>query len=247
MISRKDYMKNVYSKYWINARDTIYGFMPYDHSLVDLIKNMCSEHGYDKLLEVAIGTGKPIASALVGNGYSIHGVDISPDLIDECRKNNPSIDCQVGDAENLEFTDNHFDLVYCFHSAWCITDFIKAVSEMIRVVKPGGGVIFDVQNIYNKEINRIYKQHVFENKNPFGMVYKAFKNTVKLVIRRGSQDWRYIISQTPSDPESVLGHLRKRKVKGVQVCVQDNDSLKEAGNISDHYKDYSRLVFVVWK
>jgi len=246
MSSRKAYMKNSYSKYWINARDHVYGYMPYDHELVDMIRSMCTEHGYSNLLEVAIGTGKPIASALVDSGLGLQGIDISPDLIEACRKNNPAIQCEVGDAEKLRFSNDCFDLTYCFHSTWFIPNVHQAITEMIRVVKPGGAVLFDIQNLHNKEISAIYKQHVFENKNAIGMLYKAFKNSVKFLTRRGTQDWPYVVSQTPSDPAAIFNCIHGCGVKKVQLFGYD-DSLKEIDHASDYRNGYGRLMFVVSK
>jgi len=34
---RNDHMKGAYAKYWIKARGDIYGFLPYDQSIIDLI------------------------------------------------------------------------------------------------------------------------------------------------------------------------------------------------------------------
>lgn len=35
---RNDHMKGAYAKYWITARSDIYGFVPYDKSIIDLIE-----------------------------------------------------------------------------------------------------------------------------------------------------------------------------------------------------------------
>ena len=56
--------------------------------------------------------------------------------------NNPSIQCHVGDAEQLAFQDSTFDLTYCVHSSWFIPNFGHAITEMIRVTNVEGVVIF---------------------------------------------------------------------------------------------------------
>ena len=56
-MDRKTYMKNIYSKYWIDARERKYGFLEYDKNLCHYIcKNVSKKKN---ILDVAIGTGFP--------------------------------------------------------------------------------------------------------------------------------------------------------------------------------------------
>lgn len=57
-MDRKSYMKKIYSEYWLNARERIYGFGIYDKALCSYITHAVSG---GKLLEVAVGTGFPFA------------------------------------------------------------------------------------------------------------------------------------------------------------------------------------------
>jgi hypothetical protein len=43
MDQRKEYMKKIYSKYWVDARDSVYGFMDYDRAVIELIDCCCIE------------------------------------------------------------------------------------------------------------------------------------------------------------------------------------------------------------
>ena len=63
--------------------------MEYDKAFINLINNFSKKSG--KILEVAIGTGEPIADNLEKIGYKVYGIDISDRLIDECKKNNKNI------------------------------------------------------------------------------------------------------------------------------------------------------------
>ena len=93
VIDRKEYMRSTYSKYWVNARKNVYGFMDYDKVFIKLIESFSNKHR--KILEVAIGTGEPIANNLQNIGYQVYGIDISDRLVDECKKNNKNINCEV--------------------------------------------------------------------------------------------------------------------------------------------------------
>ena len=248
MISRKMYMKDVYSKYWINARDDIYGFLPYDRALIDLIDTECSQNKLRTLLEVAIGTGNSIASTLVKRGYELSGVDISRDLIERCSRDNPTIQCVVGDAEDLNYLESSFDLAYCVHSSWFMPDFEKAISEMTRVVKRGGLVVFDVLNSNSEATSRIYKAHVFENATWLGKLYKTIKNTAKLVLQKGIQDWPFIISQVPSDPVNLIDGFEDHGLHGCEVYSWNNSALQQLETIrGEPYVGHDRLVFVCRK
>ncbi len=47
---------------------------------------------------------------------------------------------QQGDLENLPFADNTFDICYCGWVLHHFPDVNKAVSELVRVIKPGGKI-----------------------------------------------------------------------------------------------------------
>ena len=246
VIDRKEYMRSTYSKYWKNARKNVYGFMEYDKAFITLIESFSNKLG--KILEVAIGTGEPIANNLQKIGYSVYGIDISDRLIDECKKNNENIRCEVGDAEQLKFANEEFDLTYCVHSSWFIPDFNKAVAQMVRVSKTGGVVLFDIQNIHNREIDKIYRFHIFENGTAIGMLYKTIKNSVKFILQKGTQDWPFIISQTPSDPIAIYDMLQNRlNVEQINIYAWHEESMIDLGSVNKQYEEYSRLIFVVKK
>jgi ubiquinone/menaquinone biosynthesis C-methylase UbiE len=48
------------------------------------------------------------------------------------------LDPVSGDARNLPFEDDHFDGVFCAQSFYSISNVSRVISEMRRVVKPGG-------------------------------------------------------------------------------------------------------------
>ncbi len=244
MIDRKEYMRSSYSKYWKNVRKNVYGFMEYDKAFINLIDNFSKKSG--KILEVAIGTGEPIADNLEKIGYKVYGIDISDRLIDECKKNNKNIRCEVGDAEKLKFANAEFDLTYCVHSSWFIPDFEMAITEMVRVSNKGGVVLFDILNMHNREMDKIFRFHLFENVNLIGMLYKTIKNSVKFVLQKGTQDWPFIVSQTPSDPIAIYEMLADRlNVDQINIYTWHEESMIDLGTENKDYQEHPRLVFVV--
>ena len=152
---RKEYMRTIYSKSWSKTRIK-YGIGQYDKDLVhELSKNI--KNG--KVLEVAIGDGYPYSNVLDEMGYEVYGIDISPTHVDMVKKSLPNINVSVGDAEDLQFQDNFFDILYCFRSTWLFPDLIKSISEMLRVVKSDGLIMFDIQNRNHPMHLKAIKEH----------------------------------------------------------------------------------------
>lgn len=98
----------------------------------------------ERVLDVACGTGivAQNAAPAVGEDGAVTAVDVSPEMLDVAR-NKPStdgahIDWQQGDACDLAFTDDAFDLVLCQQGFQFLDDPASAAHEMHRVTKPDG-------------------------------------------------------------------------------------------------------------
>lgn len=247
MMDRKTYITDTYAKYWRGARKNIYGFMEYDKALLKYITEHCNQQK-GRTLEVGVGTGYPFADYLSNAGYEVHGIDLSPELIRESEKTNPNIRCKVGDAEQLEYPDTYFDFVYCVHSSWYIPDLHKAVGEMLRVVRPGGGILLDMQNIRNEYISSLYKAHIFYNSHWAGMALKTVKNIVKFITRHGIQDWPFVVSEVPTDPVDIIRYLNgKNTIKITVLARLDDGSVTIVEDTSSSFTPYDRLIFHIIK
>jgi ubiquinone/menaquinone biosynthesis C-methylase UbiE len=91
-------------------------------------------------LEVAIGTGLnlPHYSADI----QLTGIDFSPAMLDLARRRaaqlGKTVDLREADAHALPFPAASFDTVVCTFGLCAIPDDSRAVSEMSRVLRPGG-------------------------------------------------------------------------------------------------------------
>ncbi|TAN79705.1 MAG: methyltransferase domain-containing protein, partial [Gallionella sp.] len=106
-----------------------------------------------KVLEISAGTGKDsaiIATELGGDG-ALWLLDITPDMLEHAvgRMADVAVPVEfvVGTACALPFDDKTFDAVYCFAGIGHFPDIGKGLSEMARVVKPGGRVVFCEKNV----------------------------------------------------------------------------------------------------
>lgn len=103
-----------------------------------------------KILDVGTGTGS-ISLILAYLGHDVTGIDLSPGMLDVCEKKAGArglmLDLHVGDAETLPFPDQQFDVVTSRWVLWTLLQPETAISEWMRVLKPGGKIFaFDVKN-----------------------------------------------------------------------------------------------------
>jgi len=103
------------------------------------------------VLDLASGTGEPalsLAKALGPQGKVI-ATDLVPEMLEFARENAAAqlisnIDFRLADAELLPFPDQEFDRVTSRFGIMFFPDIAKAMSEIHRVLKPGGRVCFAV-------------------------------------------------------------------------------------------------------
>lgn len=228
---RKAYMRDVYSRYWLTARETKYGFLPYDKNLCKFVCRAVPKGS--TMLEVAMGTGYPFADFFQRIGYHVSGIDISERLIEKSRMVNPNIVAKVCEAENLLFPDNQFDCTYCFHSTWYFSDLFKAIDEMIRVTKPNGLVVFDIQNLRNKRIAERFERSRRKKKTLIFKLYYWARFRV----------WIHhdVVYETPIEPRRVYEHL----AFPFSVLTVDPADELHIGMPPSDFPEYQRLVIVV--
>ncbi|WP_061539089.1 class I SAM-dependent methyltransferase [Collimonas fungivorans] len=119
-------------------------FEPY---AVDLVNRIVSRP-LTRVLEIAAGTGvvtRNLASALP-ESVSIVATDLNQAMLDMASKvgTRYPVEWRQADAMQLPFEDSMFDAVVCQFGVMFFPDKPKAFSEMRRVLRPGGVLIFNV-------------------------------------------------------------------------------------------------------
>jgi SAM-dependent methyltransferase len=111
-----------------------------------------------KVLEIGCGLGTDGAQfAEAGADYT--GVDLTDAAVDLARKRFELFDLpgkfQTADAENLDFADESFDLVYSHGVLHHTPETAKAIREVHRVLRPGGRAIVMLyhRDSYNYRLN----------------------------------------------------------------------------------------------
>jgi SAM-dependent methyltransferase len=98
-----------------------------------------------RVLDVACGTGVAALTA-ARMGARVTGLDLTPELLARARENAQLADLDVewheGDVEQLPFGDAAFDVVLSQYGHIFAPRPEVAVSEMLRVLRPGGTIAF---------------------------------------------------------------------------------------------------------
>jgi ubiquinone/menaquinone biosynthesis C-methylase UbiE len=114
-------------------------------------------------LEVAIGTGLNLPHYPVD--ARLTGVDLSPEMLavaeTSAAKIGRPIDLVEGDAQDLPFAERSFDTVVCTYALCSVPDDARAISEMNRVLKPGGRLIL-VDHIRSSVLPIFWLQWLYE-------------------------------------------------------------------------------------
>ncbi|MBV7362953.1 class I SAM-dependent methyltransferase [Actinomycetaceae bacterium TAE3-ERU4] len=93
-----------------------------------------------RILDLAAGTGTSTAY-LAQSGAKLVAGDFSHGMIEQGRKKHPNLEFVWADAMDLPFADNEFDAATISFGLRNIADTQKGLSEMARVVRPGGTLL----------------------------------------------------------------------------------------------------------
>ena len=212
--------KKKFVKYIFNDISKSYDFLNHFLSLgIDIIwrkkfiKTLCIKEN-DNILDVATGTGDVAFTIRKNYNVSITGLDLSKKMLDIAEKKARKLDFRditfiEGDAEEIPFDDNTFDILVISYGLRNLSDYNKGIAEFRRVLKKDGelGIL-----------------EFFEPKSSF--VSKVFKFYFNKILPRiasffsNSKAYRYL-------PESVQNFKSHKELE---------QNLKDAGfkNISIH-------------
>jgi ubiquinone/menaquinone biosynthesis C-methylase UbiE len=105
--------------------------------LANLLDN-CSLSKTSTVLEVGCGTGNYIITIQELIGCTCTGVDPSRQMLEKAHKRSQQIQFESGRAENLNFPDASFDLVFSVDVIHHVMDRPAYYQDAFRVLKPGG-------------------------------------------------------------------------------------------------------------
>jgi demethylmenaquinone methyltransferase/2-methoxy-6-polyprenyl-1,4-benzoquinol methylase len=125
----------------------------------------------DKILDICTGTGDMAVQLMgkIGPQGSLTGIDFCENMLELAREKvkkrmngRPrNVSFALGDAKDIRFSDNSFDLATAGFGMRNIPDTTAALKEVKRVLKPGGRfVCLELTRPYNKWLLPFYSWYV---------------------------------------------------------------------------------------
>lgn len=135
-----------------------------------------------KILDIAAGTGSS-SKPLVDKGADVIALDFSEGMLAAGRKRHKDIKFQQGDALNLPFGENTFDVTTISFGLRNTSDTSAALKDALRVTKKSGQIVVcEFSHPTNKVFRFIYLKYLMRalpviakriSKNPAAYIYLA--------------------------------------------------------------------------
>jgi demethylmenaquinone methyltransferase / 2-methoxy-6-polyprenyl-1,4-benzoquinol methylase len=170
----------------------------------------------DAALDLCCGTGD-IALALAQNGAATTGLDFSPQMLEVAkarRAKNPrpeisNLKFLQGDAQQLPFPENSFDIVTVGYGLRNLTSWERGLDEMFRVARPGARIIvLDFGKPANALWRKIYFTHL-----------RCSVPLIGLLFAGNASAYAYILESLKHYPAqlAVAEKMRSLKLQNVRV------------------------------
>ena len=150
--------------------------------------------GRQNFLEVGCGNGAVSKYIARNYGLNVTGIDVDPKQIELAQKNTieaiQNIHFLEVDTTHLPFQDNDFDIVLSFFVMHHIPNWLDALEEIKRVLKPGGYFIYAdlvyprlIATIgksfqHNYGVTTIHDLNLFIEENKFSIIHASLSKSL---------------------------------------------------------------------
>ena len=135
---------------------------------IHLYHYLCSKIELENLNVIEVGSGRGGGSDYISRTFNpkkVSAVDISRSAIELCARfyTRQNLDFICGNAEDLPFKNNYFDVVLNVESSHCYPSFENFLKEVVRVLKPSSHFLFtdfrpsNELESFNKVINDYFE------------------------------------------------------------------------------------------
>jgi ubiquinone/menaquinone biosynthesis C-methylase UbiE len=190
-------------EYFEEIENWRYADQPFIHSFAQFTR-----YRGKRVVEVGFGAGTDFIQWLRA-GARASGVDLTQEALDNLRHRIeiyglPSPEkIEVADAENLPFPSDQFDLGYSFGVLHHSPDTPKAISELVRVVRPGGQMKIMLYNRRSIWTFNLWAKHALLRGQPWKSFHWALWNHMESIGTKG---------YTKSEIQQMLAKLPLRDV-----------------------------------
>ena len=134
-------------KDWSDEYDNTLGKVDRHNKLLDLVVDLSGVKDGEKVLDIGCGTGLLSLKFLEKADCIIYGIDNSFEMLEifkeKIKKLNlaDKISLEFGDAENINFEDEKFDVIASTVTLHHLKDKYPAVKKIYEILKPGGRLL----------------------------------------------------------------------------------------------------------
>ncbi len=191
-----------------------------------------------EVLDIGCGAGRTTRH-LHELGYRVIAGDIVPQMVERARHILPGADIRVLDATRLELASNAFDAVwFSFNGLDCIYPFasrLQALSEIHRVLKPGGIFIYSSHNVLGR-FTRVFRPYKRCLGYHLKFILQSLKNPVLQCYWR---EWDHggLLCQYAGTPFQQIRTLRRKGFELIALKGKDVDGLWRV-SFGDYWPHY---------
>ena len=201
-------------------------------------------------LEVGCGGGV-LCEEIARMGFDVTGIDPSEHSLQiatiHSKANSLRINYEKGTGEALPYRDNSSDIVFCCDVLEHVRDVSKVISEISRVLKPGGVFCYDTLNrtflskLVAINISQAWKRWAFAPPNLH--VWKMFIKPDELIslLRQNHLEWKEHWGMEPNLSLLVLLRYLRRRARG-EITYKDLGEklfMVKSSNMSIMYMGYA--------
>ncbi len=187
-----------------------------------------------KMLEVGCGNGDfSNYLALKRKADNILGLDFSTESIKIAEEKKKVFGAQgssfmVGDAQNISLPDNSFDIIVSCECLEHVPEPQKMVSEIYRLLKPGGKVVLTTENYFNAyAYHRLYLKMIgrpfdsgsgvqpLENFFFFWQVSGMFRKAGFKTLETDSSEYVMLLLPGTDPATFTINEVKSKLMKGV--------------------------------
>ncbi|MFH2144092.1 MAG: bifunctional demethylmenaquinone methyltransferase/2-methoxy-6-polyprenyl-1,4-benzoquinol methylase UbiE [Bacteroidota bacterium] len=156
--------------------------------------NICNT---DIVLDIATGTGDLAIELSKRKPEKIFGIDISEQMLiiasEKINKRNLQniIELKYGNAEDIQFDDNYFNLVTISFGIRNFENIDKSLKEILRVLKPNGCLM----------ILEFSKSRIFPVKQLFTLYFKYLLPMLGRMLSKDIRAYKYLTESVEAFPE----------------------------------------------